>query len=57
MESEGRILLSLAETLQYPADSAYSIIVGVAQAGGFHTDIMLNQITGRLREAFGNKKV
>ena len=52
MEPEGRMILQIAGMLDYPADRAYTIIVGAAQAGALRSDVMLNRIAAELRRSF-----
>ena len=55
LEAEGQMLLKIAGMLDYPAKSAYAIMVSAAQAGGIQSDVMLNRITAGLRSAFGGR--
>jgi hypothetical protein len=50
-QSEGRMILRTAEMLQFPADQAYTIIVGMAQAGGFRAEVILRCIAANLRRS------
>jgi len=51
-EPESRAVLQVAEMLGFPADNAYRIIVGAAQAGGVREDATLNRIVDELRRSF-----
>jgi uncharacterized tellurite resistance protein B-like protein len=52
MDPESRVILQVAEMLQFPADQAYTIIIGAAHAGGFQTDAKLVRIAAELRRSF-----
>jgi len=52
MDAEGRVILQVAELLDFPSDRAYEIIIAAAQAGGFQTDAKLTRIAGELRRSF-----
>jgi hypothetical protein len=51
MDSEGSVILQVAEWLGIPARDAYKIMVGAAQAVGFRTDVKLNRIAEELRRS------
>jgi len=48
-DGEAAFLLDLAERMKLPQRTAYSIMVGSAQASGFRKDAKLAQIAERLR--------
>jgi uncharacterized tellurite resistance protein B-like protein len=52
MDPEARVILQVAEMLEYPSDRAYAIIVGAAQAGGLQKDAKLARIAAELRRTF-----
>lgn len=49
MDTEGAVILQVAEWLNLPSRRAYAVIVGAAQAVGFHTDVKLNRMAEELR--------
>jgi hypothetical protein len=51
MDSEGSVILQVAEWLVVPAREAYKIMVGATQAAGFRTDVKLNRIAEELRRS------
>lgn len=51
MDEEGSVILEVANAVGVPERQAYGVIVGMAQAVGFRTDIRLNQIAEELRRA------
>lgn len=51
VDAESTVILSLAEKLQVPAKIAYGIMVGAAQATGFHTDVKLNKMAEQIRRS------
>jgi len=51
VDAESAVILSLAEKLQVPAKIAYGIMVGAAQATGFHTDVKLNKMAEQIRRS------
>lgn len=51
VESEGTVILQVAEMLGVPGKTAYSVIVAAAQAVGFRADVKLNRIAERLRRS------
>jgi uncharacterized tellurite resistance protein B-like protein len=52
IEAESRVILRIAEMLEYPADKAYGLIVGAAHSARFQTDATLNRIAAELRKSF-----
>jgi uncharacterized tellurite resistance protein B-like protein len=51
MDSEGSVILQVAEWLGVPSREAYKTMVGAAQAVGFRTDVKLNRIAEELRRS------
>ncbi len=51
MDSEGSVILQVAEWLGVTSREAYEIMVGAAQAVGFRTDVKLNRIAEELRRS------
>ncbi len=51
MDSEGSVILQVAEMLGVPSREAYKTMVGAAQAIGFRTDVKLNRIAEELRRS------
>ncbi|MEO0248570.1 MAG: M48 family metallopeptidase, partial [candidate division WOR-3 bacterium] len=51
LDTEGTIILKIAEMLKIPPSHAYGIIVGAAQTVGFRTDAKLNRVADELRKS------
>jgi len=51
VDSEGEIILRIAEMLEVPAKQAYAVIVGTVQAQGFQYDAKLERIAAQLRSS------
>lgn len=51
MDSEGSVILQVAEWLGIPSRTAYGIMIKAAQAVGFRTDVKLNRIAEELRQS------
>ncbi len=51
MDSEGSVILQVAEWLGVPSRTAYGIMIKAAQAVGFRTDVKLNRIAEELRRS------
>ena len=51
MDSEGSVILEVAEQLKVSSRAVYKIMVGAAQAVGFKTDVKLNRIAEGLRRS------
>jgi hypothetical protein len=51
VDAERAVILSLAEKLQVPPKIAYGIMMGAAQATGFHTDVKLNKMAEQIRRS------
>jgi Zn-dependent protease with chaperone function len=52
MDAEGAMILQMAQWLDVPQKTAYTIMVGAAQSIGFRTDMKLNHIADQLRKSF-----
>jgi Zn-dependent protease with chaperone function/uncharacterized tellurite resistance protein B-like protein len=52
MDAEGAVILQVAQWLDVPQKTAYTIMIGAAQSVGFRTDTKLNHIADQLRKSF-----
>jgi uncharacterized tellurite resistance protein B-like protein len=51
LDSEGTVILEIAEMLGVPSKVAYGVLVGAAQSFGFRADVKLNRIAEKLRRS------
>jgi len=51
LEPEGGVILEIAQQLGMPVKSAYSVMIGAAQAVGFRVDVKLNRIAEQLKRS------